>query len=41
MEKENRENSPDIFEYADGSKYRGELDNGQKHGQGILILPSG
>ena len=26
---------------ADGSKYQGERYKGQKHGQGILILPNG
>ncbi|SVD02752.1 uncharacterized protein METZ01_LOCUS355606, partial [marine metagenome] len=41
MEEENRVNGPVICNYADGSKYQGELNNGQKHGQGILILPNG
>ena len=41
MEEENIVKGPVIFEYADGSKYQGELNKGQKHGQGILILPNG
>ena len=41
MEEENRVNGAVICNYADGSKYQGDWNSGQKHGQGILILPNG
>ena len=41
MEKGYIVNSPDIYEYTDGSKYQGDLNNGKKHGKGILISPEG
>ena len=41
MEKGYSVNSPEIYEYDDGSKYQGDLNNGKKHGEGILISPEG